>query len=468
VYRLVLALTFAAAGPARAQAPTGPWLLPEDCTPTPLPYPVADDFRFGPRAEAAVPRDLVLRWNEETLAAVRAERTPPPVAARNLAVVHVAVYDAVNAVAGTYRPFRVRPDAPADASPEAAAAAAAHRTLAALYPRRAGRFDAALAASLRYVPEGPGKAGGIAVGRAVAEEVLRWRAADLDARPVTYTPRDEPGRWWPTPPDCRPPLLPGWASVPCFALPTAGEFRPPGPPALTSEAYAASYRRVMALGAAGSRVRTRDQTEVAFFWADGEGTVTPPGHWNRIAQTVAAARGLTVVENARLFAALNVALADAAIACWECKYGSDFWRPVTAVRAAGRLGGPALSGDACWSPLLPTPPFPSYTSGHSTFSGAAAAVLADFFGTDAVRFASTSDGLPGVVRSYLSFTAAAEEAGLSRIYGGIHWDFDNADGLACGRKVGEYVSRHFFRPPATGRAGGVPASFAIRRRPVTP
>jgi hypothetical protein len=206
------------------------------------------------------------------------------------------------------------------------------------------------------------------------------------------------------------------------------------------------------LGGGESRVRTHDQTVVAFFWADGDGTVTPPGHWNRVAQSVARGRGNTLAENARLFALLNVAMADAGVVCWACKYHFDVWRPVTAVREQ----------DPDWSPLLPTPPFPAYTSGHSSFSGAAAAALAAFCGTDAVRFSSTSDGLPGVVRTYRGFWEAAEEAGMSRIYGGIHWSFDNDAGLKCGREVGEHVAARHFRP--RGRDATLPVDFAVRRK----
>jgi membrane-associated phospholipid phosphatase len=231
-------------------------------------------------------------------------------------------------------------------------------------------------------------------------------------------------------------LLPGWGRVPCFAIAGPASFRPPPPPAVGTPEYTAAYREVAALGRADSPVRTRDQTEVAFFWADGDGTVTPPGHWNRIAQAVAADRRLTLPEAARLFAALNAALADAAVVCWECKYHFDVWRPVTAARET----------DPTWAPLLPTPPFPAYTSGHSSFSGAAAAALATFFGTDEVAFATTSDGLPGVTRAFRRFSAAAEEAGMSRVYGGIHWQFDNTAGLQCGRAVGAEAARRFGLP----------------------
>jgi hypothetical protein len=399
-------------------------------------------------------RDPVARWNEAALAAVRADRTPPPVAARNLAILHVAIYDAVALVDGGYQTLFPRARALPGTDPAAAAAVAAHRVLAGLYPRRVGDFDAALDDTLDHIPEGPAKDRGIALGQTVAEDILRWRSADAKAARSGYSSKIEAGRWRPTPPDHRAPLLPGWGNVACFALPDPADFRPPEPPALDSDEYAANFRSVRALGSERSTTRTRDQTEVAFFWADGEGTATPPGHWNRIAQAVAADRKMPLVESARLFALLNVAMADAGLVCWECKYRYDVWRPVTAIREV----------DPTWTPLLTTPPFPSYTSGHSSFSGAAASSLAAFFGTDEVKFTSTSEGLPGVTRSFDSFSAAAEEAGASRIYGGIHWDFDNVAGLKCGREVGEYVASHHFRPRAAVKRDGVPAGFPVLRR----
>jgi hypothetical protein len=337
----------------------------------------------------------------------------------------------------------------------AATAVAAHRALIELYPERVDDFDTALDDTLNGIPEGPAKSRGISLGQSVAERVLKWRAGDGKSSRSNYTPRNEQGLWRPTPPERREPLLPGWGSVSGFAVADVVKLRPPGPPALDSEEYTAAFKNVRDLGSTASTKRTREQTEIARFWADGDGTVTPPGHWNQIARSVAADRKLTLVESARLFAMLNVALADAAIVCWDCKFHFDLWRPVTAIREV----------DPTWTPLLPTPPFPSYTSGHSSFSGAAAAALMAFFATDDVKFSTTSDGLPGVTRSFDSFTAAAKEAGMSRIYGGIHWDFDNTDGLKCGREVGEYVAKNFFEPTRAARKrDGEPAGLPQRPR----
>lgn len=388
-------------------------------------------------------RDLVSRWNEAALEAIKAERTPPPLAARNLAIVHVAMYDAMNTLNGKNRPFLIRASGPRAASVDTAMAVAAHRSLQALYPKQVRRLDDALNASLESTTDETAMQEGAEWGRRVADTVLAWRSKDLLTKTSKYAPRDEAGRWKPTPANLRPPLLPEWGRVSPFTLRNPESFRPAGPPALASEEFVKAFQEVKKLGSRDSSDRTEDQTEIARFWEDGTGTVTPPGHWNRIASTVARDRGLSTAENARLFAMLNVAMADVSIACWDCKYRFDFWRPVTAIREASRLEDPRLVADRDWTPLLETPPFPAYTSGHSSFSGAAAAVLAEFFGTDEVKFSTTSETLPGVTRSFARFSDAAKEAGMSRIYGGIHWSFDNTDGLDSGGKIGRAVARAF-------------------------
>jgi hypothetical protein len=393
----------------------------------------------------------VVRWNEAVLTSIKAEKTPPPVAARNLALVHIAAYDSVALATGDYRPLRSTVRPPAGADPAAAVAVAAHRVLIDLYPSRVATLDAVLDATLDGVPEGPAKSRGVEFGQAVAEQLLKGRAGDTKvASQHSYKPSEIEGRWRSTPPGHAAPLLPGWGNIKPFAVADPSKFRPPGPPKLDSEAYKTSFRTVRSLGSTTSTDRTKDQTEIARFWEDGVGTVTPPGHWNRIAQSLAAEKKLGLGESARLFALLNVAMADASIVCWDCKFRFDVWRPVTAIREV----------EPTWEPLLPTPPFPAYTSGHSSFSGSAAAALSSFFGTDRVRFSSTSDGLPGVTRSFDSFRAAAEEAGMSRIYGGIHWMFDNTDGLAGGREIAEHVAERHFRP-AVRKQNDLPALVPV-------
>ncbi len=390
--------------------------------------------------------DVVLHWNQIATDTIRAERTPPPAAARALALAHLAAFDTLTAFTLSHRPYRVAVTAPAGASADAAVAAAMHRVLVQLFPRHAQSLDAALADSLAGQSGDGGRDLGAGLGRFVADRILAGRAADGDGTGAPYQPNPLPGVWRPTPSGFRPALLPHWSELATFSGVRAVDLDPGPPPALTSAAYATDLNEVRRLGARFSTVRTLEETEIARFWADDAGTVTPPGHWNVIARSVARRRGHTPAENARLFALLNLALADAAIVCWDCKFKYGLWRPVHAIRHADADGNPDTDADKEWSPLLETPPFPSYTSGHSTFSGAAAAVLADFCDADGVRFTVTSEGVPGVTRSFNSFRAAAEEAGRSRIFGGIHYEFDNRNGLAVGRRVGEAVCRTLLQP----------------------
>jgi membrane-associated phospholipid phosphatase len=428
---------------------SGPLVLSLALLATPAQVPGSPPPRT--RAEFLLPEsagadDAVLRWNEAALQAIKAAKTPPPLAARHLAILHISMVDAITGVRHTCRPFEVDAKAEPGTSVEAAAAGAAHHVLTELYPDLTRRFDTLLDRTLSALGEGEAVTKGLTLGRYVAKEVLVWRAEDGADREVRFTPKRGPGEWAPTPPAFAKPLAPHWPTLTCFALRRGYQFRPDGPPKLTDKAYTTAFDEVRRLGAKESKERTADQTEIALFWADNEGTFTPPGHWNRIAQTVARDRGFTLEDNARLFALLNVALADVGIACWDCKYHFHFWRPIQGIRAADTDGNPDTAPDRDWEPLIVSPPFPSYTSGHSSFSGAAATTLAAVFGTDKVRFESTSDGLPGVTRRYSSFWAAAEEAGMSRIYGGIHWQFDNTDGLAGGKKVAEHVLEHCLKP----------------------
>jgi hypothetical protein len=229
---------------------------------------------------------------------------------------------------------------------------------------------------------------------------------------------------------------------------------------------------VKELGAINSATRTAEQTEIARFWADFSHTESPPGHWNSIARDVAARQGNTLEENARLFALLNIAMADAGIVTWDAKYRYNFWRPVTAIREADRDGNPDTVADPGWTPLLVTPNFPEYTSGHSTFSAAAAEILRGFYGTDAIHFTALSDTLPGVTRTYDSLRAAVDEIGLSRVYGGIHFLSGDIDGIESGEALGKFVFDNFLvpipEPTAIVLLGGGLAALAFarfRRRP---
>src|SRR6185295_4472209 len=340
--------------------------------------------------------------------------------------------------------------APGGASPEAAAAAAAHRVLVALYPAQQSTFDAALATSLAAIPDGAAKTAGVSWGESVADQILALRANDHSGDLfATYT-APTGGFWWiPTPPAFAPALLPNWPIVTPWCMTSGSQFRQGGPPAAASAKYTSAFREVMRLGRVDSAFRTADQTQTALFWADGGGTATPPGHWLLIAQGISQQEHLSLLQNARLFALLGLTVADAAIVSWDNKYNYGNWRPITGIQHADLDGNPNTFTDPNWTPLIATPPFPSYTSGHSTFSGSSARILGLFFGSDEVSFSTTSDGLPGVQRSFTSFSQAAGEAGQSRIYGGIHWQYDNQDGLASGRSLAEHVFYGFLTPVAS-------------------
>ena len=391
-------------------------------------------FLIGTVAHA----DVVTEWNNAALDAIRNGHTPPPIASRSLAILHASIYDAVNGIARTHEPYLVQSAVPASASREAAASTAAHWALISLFPAAASSFDALHAAILAAVPDGPQKTAGIVWGEFVANQILAARANDGWNASVPPPGGSGPGVWVPTPPAFLPYLLPQWGFVMPFAMSSSLQFRPPGPPSLDSQQYAADYNEVKELGAAVGSTRTEEQTQIALFWADGAGTETPPGHWNSIAQTIADARGNTLEENARLFALLNIAMADAAICAWDAKYTFHFWRPVTAIAFAE----PELH----WMSFIITPPFPDYVSGHSTFSGAAATVLALFYGTEDLAFTIGSDFLPGVYRSFLTCLDAAQEAAVSRLYGGIHFRSANEDGLQAGISIGEWTGSHYLQP----------------------
>src|SRR5947208_15328499 len=381
--------------------------------------------------------DVVTDWNNATLDAIRTGRTPPPIAPRSLAILHVSIYDAVNGIARTNEPYLVQSSAPSSASREAAASAAAHKALVYLFPAAASSFDTLHVAILAAIPDGPQKTAGIVWGEFVANQILAARANDGSDALVPPPDGSGPGVWVPTPPAFAPYLLPQWGFVAPFGMSSSSQFRPPGPPSLDSEQYAADYNEVKELGAALGSTRTADQTQIALFWADGAGTETPPGHWNNIAQTIAGGRRNTLEQNARLFALLNVAMADAAICAWDAKYTFHFWRPVTAINFAE----PLLN----WASFIVTPPFPDYVSGHSTFSGAAATVLPFFYGTEDLPFTTGSDFLPGVTRSFPTCLDAAAEAAVSRLYGGIHFRSANEDGLQAGISIGEWTDTHYLQ-----------------------
>lgn len=382
--------------------------------------------------------DVVTDWNNVLLNTIRLKRTNPPVASRQLAMMQIAVFDAVNSVDHPYQSYAFNGSAPAGTSRQAAAAQAAYSVLKTFYPDQTSVYDAKLAASLGAVPNGAGKTNGVSIGNQSAVAILLARTGDGSATANTPFPGGtNPGEWRPLGTNTSG-LLSGWGSVKTFGISSGSEFRQGPPPSLSSLEYAAAYNEVKSLGSLTGSTRTADQTQIADFWSDEVGTATPPGHWNLIAQDVAATQSLSLVQKARMFALMNVAMADAAIACWDIKYVYNLWRPITAIRLGGTDGNALTDADPTWTPFLGTPNFPSYTSGHSTFSAAAANVLGAFFGTDAVAFKTQNDE-GNITRNFAGFSDAAQEAADSRLYGGIHFRFDNEVGATMGTSIGKTV-----------------------------
>lgn len=427
--------------------------------------------------------DVVTDWNSTMLQAFanQGSAATPPDNTRTLAMASVAMFDAVNSIDRSYTAYSGYYATSGPASAEAAAAQAAHDVLVNIFATNATQvsaFDSLLNSQLATITDTSQRGNGVSLGHAVASSVLGSRASDGSTASSTYSnqPVATPGAW-------QVPSGAGawgsgtgkfvkseWGYVQPFTMTSGSQFRPAAPPSLGSQAYLDAVAQVKSLGSATSTTRTADQTEIAKFWIDGPGTASPPGHWNQIAADISASRGLSLKENARLFALLNLAEADTAIATWEAKRFYDMWRPVQAIQQADLVAGTASLKDAAWTPLIPTPSFPTYTSGHSGFSSAGATILADFFGTDDISFTTgtTSLLLPsGTTRSFSSFSEAADEAGMSRIYGGIHFEFDNISGQQLGADVAGNVYNNYLTPvpePGSSILCVIAGAFAVTRR----
>jgi membrane-associated phospholipid phosphatase len=381
---------------------------------------------------------FVVAWNRELLHIVQIPGAQPATVhqTRSYALLHAAIYDAVVSITRSGRPYLFSVDAPRGARPDAAAAAAGHATLAALYPAMKPALDQLLADELALIPDGRAKRQGIEVGDKVASLLLAARADDGSAAmPAPFVAGSQPGDYRSTPPNFPAPVFTDWGKVRPFVLQDGAQFRPAPPPALTSDAYARSLNEVKSLGRDSSTSRTADQTLIGRFWA-------PPiwNTWNVIAGDAALAHHANLVRTAAMFAALDLSFADSAIGMYDAKYHYQLWRPITAIRLADTDGNPATIGDPTWTPLAPTAADPSYPGAHSTISAAGAAVLSAFFGNrDEIHVASPA--VPGVVRTFGSYSAVAAEAGLSRIFAGQHTRIDHAAGVRLGNDVARFVLR---------------------------
>jgi PAP2 superfamily len=380
----------------------------------------------------------VIEWNRTLLVILRTPGAQPRTihSTRSFAMLHASIFDAVNNIDGTYRPYLVRlSNISRLASQPAAADQAAHDVLVALYPAFQTTLDAELQQDLEQIPEGQDKTDGVTVGQTVAAQILASRGTDgANLTPPPFIPGNQPGDYQFTPPNFVPADFTQWPQVTPFALARADEFRPAPPPQLSSDEYTRTFNEVKSLGFITSNTRTTEQTLIGTFW---NGNIQD--FWNEIAQTAALGHHLGLAHSARLFALLNISLADTTIAFFEAKYNYQFWRPVTAIELAGDDGNPNTNPNPNWLPLTTkTAPDPSYPGAHSAISFAGAQVLKFYLG-DRFTFDATSESLHGVNRHFDSFSAAAQEAGLSRIYAGQHFRTDHIAGKGLGEKVAESI-----------------------------
>lgn len=378
-------------------------------------------------AAIVVGSDPILYWNQRMVDLVAGS---PPAQTRVYAMVNIAMHDAVNAAVGRPNYSYLTGVAAGGGDTRAAASQAARNVLVALDPANASQYDAALAASLALVPDGAAKSAGIANGAAHAAAILARRASDGSTNSFTYVPGTDPGDWRPTPPANAPGALPHWGAVTPFLMTSGDQFRPGPPPALDSAEYAAAYNEVKAIGSLGSLTRTADQTASALFWDAANGAP-----WLRIGLLVGEDEALDTIGFARTYALLTTGLADALIAGFDAKYAYALWRPVTAIRLGDTDGNDATLGDGNWQSLFAAPAHPSYLSTHSALSGAGAGILTALFG-DTQGFEFT---IAGDTRSFTGLQQAALDGANSRLWGGIHFRFDNEAGLATGGQIARWA-----------------------------
>ena len=398
--------------------------------------------------------DTVTDWNDAaSTAIVGVAKQPPPVAVLSFAMTQGAVYDAVEAIDGRYRPYLATPPARHTDSEDAAAATAAFRVLAGLFPAQLPTLQARYDASLAAIADRPGKSRGVADGERAAAAMLAARSDDGRFGPFTPVIGTTPGAWRPTPPNFAVDPAPWVGNVRPFLVPSVDMLRVAGPNPLTSRAYARDFNEIKSVGALHSTTRTPDETDAAIWWQEHAFSL-----YNRIFRTIAADRDLSMADSARMFAMTNLAAADAAIGCWNEKYRWNFWRPITAIREADTDGNPATTADPAWLPLfdpstpvapgappLVTPPFPDHPSGHLCATGAIVTTLQHFFGTDRVAFSARSNE-SGTTRQFARLSDVLREVINARVWAGIHFRTADVQGAQLGETVARYERRHYFQP----------------------
>ena len=408
--------------------------------------------------------DVIQQWNRVLSDVLKADTTlqNPGMASRSLAMTNIAMYDAINCIDSTHQTMYSYEVAPTNALPQAAALQAGYRVLSEIYPGQQAILDSGRDSILSTLPSGTATDAGLSFGDSIGSQVVEARENDGFDNMVPYMPTNEIGHWQADP--LNPTQMawgPEWGQIKPFSIGDTMSMMPPEMPSLTSDEYTQAFNEVKELGGIDSTARTADQTEAGIFWAyDRLGMGTPMRLYLDVLDTVATDQGNSFKENARLYAMASTALADAGIVAWDAKFTYDFWRPVTGIREADNDGNPNTLADPDWVPLgapggvapdgspIPdfTPPFPTYVSGHASFGGALFRTLTDFYGTDEISLTLTSEELPGVEREFATLSEAMAENGRSRVYLGIHWDFDDFMARDLGGEVGEYVMKNEFQP----------------------
>jgi hypothetical protein len=374
--------------------------------------------------------DVITDWNAKAEAISIEKRLPPPPNARGMAILHVAIFEAVNAIEKRYSPYRLKLTAEKSLPKEAAAAAAGHAVLIALHPDKRAELDAMLVASVAKIPDDASKTKAMELGRQSAAEILALRAKDGADRPESYRPLTVAGAYVPT-------VIPISSTVGAmtpWAMTSGSQFRPAPPPALTSMTWTNDVNEIREYGGRVSQKRTAEQTDIGRFWF-----MTGPQAWNPVVRQLAEHKKLDITDNARLFALVAMATSDAFIAVFDGKYHFNFWRPLTAIRNADLSENNATPRDASWVPLGDTPMHPEYPCAHCITSGAAATVLQGFFGNEIPEVAMTSATAPGVTRRWNRLSDYSDEVAMARIYAGFHYRFSTKVGQDMGRKIAELV-----------------------------
>ena len=383
-------------------------------------------------AAATARADVITDWNAKAEAIGLEKRLQPPPNARGMAMMHVAMFEAVNAVTPRYASYRLKLVADPGASPDAAAAVAAHGVLVGLFPDQQASLDTTLKASLAPLPVGEAKSRGLALGQKAAAGILALRANDGNSALESYRPAAAPGAYVPT-------VIPASSTVgqmTPWAMSSGVQFRPGAPPSLTSPTWTADLNEIREIGGQGSTKRSAEQTEIGRFWV-----ATGPHCWNPIVRQLAAAKKLDLADSARLFALVSIATSDAFIAVFEAKYHYNLWRPMTALRNADITDNAATPRAAAWLPLVDTPMHPEYPCAHCITSSAAATVMQLVLGDDLPEFSMTSPALPGVTRRWKRLKDYSDEVSNARIYGGIHYRFSTVVAQEMGRNIADLTMK---------------------------